>query len=131
MIIFKNVTIGSGEDEAEDDDYMVYDMRSRMQSFAVDNCDMPPTIFLEDDDLIPTTSLEPINYKMIPTAIPNQNSPIPNVPDNFAQISNNNIDNVNGIDNYVKEFFAADNSLFRSTQDANVNLILTRIKIKG
>lgn len=101
---------------------MVYDMRSRMQSFAVDNCDMPPTIFLEDDDLIPTTSLEPRNYKMIPTAIPNQNSPISNVYDNFAQISNNNIDNVNGIDNYVKEFFAADNSLFRSTQDANVNL---------
>lgn len=80
---------------------------------------MPPTIFLEDEDLIPTTSFEPINYKV---SLEHQNSPIGNVSDNFGSIVlNNNTDNVSGINNYVKEFFAADNPLFRPTENTNVN----------
>lgn len=95
-----------------------------MKSFAVDDCTMPPTIFLDDKDLIPTTSFDPGAYKSI-SSIQEQNRSNEIVPGNL--ILNTNIENTNEMDNYVKEFFAADNRIFRSADDANVNHISTNI----
>ncbi|KAI1722295.1 protein kinase domain-containing protein [Ditylenchus destructor] len=102
-----NVTIGAGDDDDPDaeEELEMFDMRSRMQSFALDDGSvMPPTIFVDDSDmmLLPTTS----------SSLLQESSPSGG---DVAIID----DSESNMQRFVKDFFAADNRLFQAPDAGN------------
>uniref|UniRef100_A0A915DHA7 non-specific serine/threonine protein kinase n=1 Tax=Ditylenchus dipsaci TaxID=166011 RepID=A0A915DHA7_9BILA len=102
-----SLTIGSGEDEDEEEEEECFDMRSRMQSFALDDgFAMPPTIFVDDSDvmLLPTTSSSLL-----------QEGPSPNAAASISAGESSNAD----MENFVKDFFTSDVKLFQPPDEGN------------
>lgn len=108
------MTIGS-ENEDDDEEEEKYDMRSRMQSFAlnVDNSTMPPTIFHDDTEFtLPSTSGTSVG------ATTNTVSHLLNKNDDNL-FMDNPVAGSSRMDSFVKKFFATD-TLFQPLDENNV-----------
>lgn len=113
-----SVTIGS-EDSGDDGyDDEVSDMRSRMQSFAMGDgaIDIPPTLFIEDTDVIgPTTSSSLSQHP----SLTQQMTPAIDLSTPFNRDPSDCDKDAIGMEEFVKGFFSPDAGLLQPKQGNN------------